>query len=40
MNQVVSELAATQQLKNHDEKEKKVMFDVPQHDAGNAFVGQ
>ena len=37
MKRVVSELVVTQQLKNHDGKEKKVMFDIPQHDAGNAF---
>ena len=37
MKCVMSELIATQQFKNHDEKEKKVTFDIPQHDAGNAF---
>ena len=40
MRRVVSELVVTQQFKNHDEKEKKVTFYVPQHDAGNAFGGQ
>ena len=40
MKCVVSELGATQQFKNHDEKEKKVTFDIPQHDAGNAFGGR
>ena len=39
LKRVVSELIATQQFENHDEKEKKVTFDVPQHDAGNAFGG-
>ena len=37
MKRVVSELVVTQQFENHDEKEKKVRFDIPQHDAGNAF---
>ena len=36
---VVLELVATQQFETHDEKEKKVTFDIPQHDAGNAFGG-
>ena len=40
MKRVVSELVATQQFENHDEKEKKVTFDVPQHDAGNVFGGR
>ena len=40
MKRVVSELIATQQFENHDEKEKKVTFDIPQHDAGNAFGGR
>ena len=40
MKRVVSELVATQQFENHDEKEKKVAFDIPQHDAGNAFGGR
>ena len=40
MKRVVLELIATQQFENHDEKEKKVTFDIPQHDAGNAFGGQ
>ena len=39
MKRVVSELVATQQFENHDEKEKKVTYDVPKHDAGNAFGG-
>ena len=39
MKRVVSELVVTQQFENHDEKEKKVIFDIPQHDAGNAFGG-
>ena len=37
MKRVVSELVVTQQFEKHDEKEKKVTFDIPQHDAGNAF---
>ena len=40
MKWVVSELVTTQQFENHDEKEKKVTFDVPQHDAGNTFGGR
>ena len=40
MKRVVSELVATHQFENHDEKESKVTFDVPQHYAGNAFGGQ
>ena len=40
MKRVMSELVATQQFKNHDEKEKKVSFDIPQHVAGNAFGGR
>ena len=40
MKGIVSELVVTQQFENHDEKEKKVTFDIPQHDAGNAFGGR
>ena len=40
MKRVMSELIVTQQFENHDEKEKKVTFDVPQHNAGNAFGGR
>ena len=40
MKCVLSELVAAQQFENHDEKEKKVTFDIPQHDAGNAFGRQ
>ena len=40
MKRVMSELVATQQFENRDEKEKEVTFDVPQHDAGNAFGGR
>ena len=39
MKHVMSELVATQQFENHDEQEKKVTFDIPQHDAGNTFSG-
>ena len=37
MKHIMSELVATQQWENHDEMEKKVAFDMPQNDAGNAF---
>ena len=40
MQHVMSELVATQQWKNYDEKEMKVAFDMPQNDAGNVFGGQ
>ena len=40
MKHVMSELVATRQFENHDENEKKVTFDIPQHDAGNAFGGR
>ena len=37
MKCIVSEHGTTQQFENHDKKETKVTFDIPQHDAGNAF---
>ena len=40
MKCIMSELIATQQCENHDEKEKKVTFDIPQHDAGNEYGRQ
>ena len=39
MKHIVSDLVVKQQEENHDEKEKKVAFDIPQNDAGNAFGG-
>ena len=37
MKCVMLELVVTQGWENHDEKEKKVAFDMPQNNAGNAF---
>ena len=39
MKRVVLELVVKQQGGNHDEKEKKVAFDMPQNGAGNTFGG-
>ena len=40
IKRIMLELSTTQQFENHDKKEMKVTFDIPQHDAGNAFGRQ
>ena len=40
MKRIVSELIVKQQGENHDEKEKRVAFDIPQNNAGNALGGR